>query len=222
MPAAPGPPERYDYENRRNGKANLFAFLDVRQPWRHVKVTEHQIARDFVLCMRNLRDIHYPDADLIRVVMDNLSTHNRQSYTRPSRRPRRIASFNVWSFIIHPNTPTSSSPAFAGASYGGNRNRCVTWSMPGSPHRRARSSSLNSRRGSNNAMLPVRGSNGSSPRSRRETSWHAPTPTPPKSDNHCAEVLSCSPFQAAGTENLCLFVQAVQHGRRWAKQEARS
>ena len=34
--------------------------------------------------------------------------------------------------------------------------------------------------------------------------------------------LSCSPFQAAGTENLCLFVQAVQHGRHWAKQEARS
>ena len=37
-----------------------------------------------------------------------------------------------------------------------------------------------------------------------------------------ASVLSCSPFQAAGTENLCLFVQAVQHGRHWAKQEARS
>jgi glucose/mannose transport system permease protein len=34
--------------------------------------------------------------------------------------------------------------------------------------------------------------------------------------------LSCSPFQAAGTENLCLFVQVVQHGRHWAKQEARS
>jgi hypothetical protein len=40
-----------------------------------VKVTQHRAARDFAECMRNLVDIHYPKADLIRVVMDNLSTH---------------------------------------------------------------------------------------------------------------------------------------------------
>ena len=44
----------------------------------------------------------------------------------------------------------------------------------------------------------------------------------PGSDQAHLRTLSCSPFQAAGTENLCLFVQAVQHGRHWAKQEARS
>jgi transposase len=74
--AAPGQPERYDYEYRRNGTANLFVFLDVHRPWRHVKVTEHRTARDFAVCMRDLTDTHYPTADLIRVVMDNLSTHN--------------------------------------------------------------------------------------------------------------------------------------------------
>jgi hypothetical protein len=33
-------------------------------------------ARDFAFCMRDLADTHYPNAELIRVVMDNLSTHN--------------------------------------------------------------------------------------------------------------------------------------------------
>jgi transposase len=75
IPAAPGQPERYDCEYRRNGTANLFVFLDAHEPWRHVKVTDHRTAQDYAACMRDLTDIHYPDADLIRVVQDNLSTH---------------------------------------------------------------------------------------------------------------------------------------------------
>ena len=75
IPAAPGQPARYDYEYRRNGTANLFVFLDAHKSWRHVKVAEHRAAADFAHCMRDLVDIHYPDADLIRVVLDNLSTH---------------------------------------------------------------------------------------------------------------------------------------------------
>ena len=75
VPAVPGQPERYDYEYRRNGTANLFVFLDAHRPWRHVKVTERRTARDFALCMRDLVDTHYPEAELIRVVLDNLSTH---------------------------------------------------------------------------------------------------------------------------------------------------
>src|ERR1700685_746555 len=75
IPAAPGQPERYDCEYRRNGPANLFVFLDAHTSWRHVKVTDHRTARDFADCMREVADVHYPDADRIRVVMDNLSTH---------------------------------------------------------------------------------------------------------------------------------------------------
>ena len=75
IPPAPGQPERYDCEYRRNGTANLFVFLDAHQAWRHVKVTERRTAQDFALCMRDLADTHYPEADLIRVVLDNLSTH---------------------------------------------------------------------------------------------------------------------------------------------------
>jgi hypothetical protein len=75
IPAKPGQPERYDCEYRRNGKANLFVFLDAHKSWRHVKATQQRTAQDFVACMRDIADIHYPDADLIRVVLDNLSTH---------------------------------------------------------------------------------------------------------------------------------------------------
>jgi transposase len=76
IPPAPGQPERYDCEYKRNGTANVFVFVDAHKSWRHVKVTDHRAARDFAHCMRDLADTHYPDADRIRVVMDNLSTHS--------------------------------------------------------------------------------------------------------------------------------------------------
>jgi transposase len=75
LPPEPGQPERYDYEYRRNGTANLFVFLDAHRPWRHVKVTAQRTAVDFAQCMRDLVDTHYPRARKIRVVLDNLSTH---------------------------------------------------------------------------------------------------------------------------------------------------
>jgi len=76
IPSAPGQLERYDCEYRRNGTANLFIFLDAHKSWHHVKVTEQRTAADFAHCMKDLVDVHYPQADLIRVVMDNLSTHS--------------------------------------------------------------------------------------------------------------------------------------------------
>jgi transposase len=75
IPATPGCPARVDYEYRRNGTANLFIFLDVHRPWRHVKVTDRRAGGDFAECMRDLVDVHYPKAQRIRVVLDNLSTH---------------------------------------------------------------------------------------------------------------------------------------------------
>jgi transposase len=76
IPAGPGKLERYDCEYRRNGTANLFVFLDAHHSWRKVKVTERRAAEDFAQCMRDLVDEHYPDAEKIRVVLDNLSTHS--------------------------------------------------------------------------------------------------------------------------------------------------
>ena len=74
-PAQPGKPARIDYEYRRGGTANLFVFLDAHQPWRHVKVSERKTAHDFASCMYELAEVHYRDAETIRVVLDNLSSH---------------------------------------------------------------------------------------------------------------------------------------------------
>jgi transposase len=74
IPARPGQLERYDCEYKRNGTANLFVFLDVHRPWRKVKVTESRAAVDFAACMRELADVHFPKAERIRVVLDNLSS----------------------------------------------------------------------------------------------------------------------------------------------------
>jgi transposase len=76
IPAAPGQLERYDCEYRRNGTVNLFVFLDAHRAWRRVKVTNQRTARDFAECMRDLVDLHYPQAERVRVVLDNLSTHS--------------------------------------------------------------------------------------------------------------------------------------------------
>ena len=76
IPAKPGQLERYDCEYKRNGTANLFVFLDVHRPWRKVKVTDRRAAGDFAECMREVSDVHFPKAEKIRVVMDNLSTHS--------------------------------------------------------------------------------------------------------------------------------------------------
>jgi transposase len=76
IPPEPGQLERYDCEYKRNGTANLFIFLDVHQPWRKVKVTDRRAAEDFATCMRELTDVDFPEADRIRIVLDNLSTHS--------------------------------------------------------------------------------------------------------------------------------------------------
>ena len=92
IPAEPGQLERYDYEYRRNGTVNLFVVLDVHRPWRNVKVTERRAAEDYAQCMRELVDVHYPDAEYIRVVQDNLSTHSGGALyqTFPPAEARRI------------------------------------------------------------------------------------------------------------------------------------
>jgi transposase len=92
IPAAPGRPQRYDYEYRRNGTVNLFVFLDAHRSWRRVKVTGHRASDDFALCMRELVDSDFPQAERIRVVLDNLSTHTPAALyaTLPPAEARRV------------------------------------------------------------------------------------------------------------------------------------
>ena len=92
IPPEPGQVERYDCEYRRDGTANLFVFLDANRPWRKVKVTARRTAIDFAVCMRELADLHYPKAERIRVVLDNLSTHSAGAFYQafPAEQARRL------------------------------------------------------------------------------------------------------------------------------------
>ena len=75
IPAQPGQRERYDYEYKREGTANLFEFFQPLAGWRQVKVTARRTKIDFAHCMKDLVDLHFPDAIKIKVVLDNLNTH---------------------------------------------------------------------------------------------------------------------------------------------------
>ena len=74
-PARPGQPRRYDYEYQRNGTRNLFLVCEPQAGWRHIEVTMQRTMHDFAHQMRWLVDDRYPDAKVIRVVLDNLNTH---------------------------------------------------------------------------------------------------------------------------------------------------
>lgn len=78
-PAKPGRKARYDYEYQRNGTCNLFMMFQPGAGWRHAKVTDQRTKTDFAQCMRELVDVHFPHAEKIRVVMDNLNTHTPAS-----------------------------------------------------------------------------------------------------------------------------------------------
>ena len=73
--AAPGRVERYDTEYQRNGTRNLFMICEPKGGWRHVEVTGRRTAVDFAHQMKWLVDSAYPDAEVIRLVLDNLNTH---------------------------------------------------------------------------------------------------------------------------------------------------
>jgi hypothetical protein len=74
-PVGPGRPARVDYEYERNGTANLFVVVDPHAGRRYVAVTERRTKADFARQMKALCDDLYPDADRVRVVLDNLNTH---------------------------------------------------------------------------------------------------------------------------------------------------
>ena len=75
LPACPGRPRREDYEYVRAGTRNPFLTCEPKRGWRHVAVTQRRTMQDFAQQMRWLVDEAYPDAPVVRLVLDNLNTH---------------------------------------------------------------------------------------------------------------------------------------------------
>jgi len=79
LPAHSGQPRRYDYTYARDGTRNLFLFCEPQAGWRQITVTERRTKVDFAHQMKWLVDDRYPEADIIRLVVDNLNTHKAAS-----------------------------------------------------------------------------------------------------------------------------------------------
>lgn len=80
-PIAPtaGQPAKVDYEYRRHGVASVWMFSEPLAGWRKVNVSERRTAVDWAHQICALVDVHYPDAERVTVVLDNLNTHTLAS-----------------------------------------------------------------------------------------------------------------------------------------------
>ena len=78
-PLAPGRPARQDYEYQRGGVCNLFLVCEPLAGWRQVMASDRRTRIDWAHCIKDLVDLHYPDAEQIVLVQDNLNTHTPAS-----------------------------------------------------------------------------------------------------------------------------------------------
>ena len=182
IPAEPGQLERYDYEYRRNGTVNLFMFLDANRPWRKVKVTARRTAEDYAHCMRDLVDVHYPNAETIRVVQDNLSSHSAGALYEAfapaeARRILRRLDFHF--------TPKHASWLnMVEIEIGVLRGQCLDRRID-DPMELNREIAAWERQRIRQALASI----GCSQLTRPAAKWVPLTPARPKSHNHCAELL---------------------------------
>jgi len=100
IPMAPGRPARHDYEYKRNGAVSLFMLFAPLGGWRHVSVSAHRGAIDYAHVLKALSDVHFPKAEAITLVQDNLNTHTPASLYRafPPDEARRIANRFEWHY----------------------------------------------------------------------------------------------------------------------------
>ena len=80
LPMEPGHPKREGYQYKRNGVCTIFIAFEPLTGKRIVQVRKRRTKKDYALFMKYVADTHYPEADLIRVVQDNLNTHNPSSF----------------------------------------------------------------------------------------------------------------------------------------------
>jgi hypothetical protein len=99
-PPAPGLAAREDYEYVRCGSGALALAFDPHRAWRHAWVGARRTAVDFAGWLRDLSDAHYPAAEVIRLVVDNLNTHGPGALYEafPAEEARRLAQRFEWHY----------------------------------------------------------------------------------------------------------------------------
>jgi len=100
LPLKPGQIARHDYEYERNGTANLFMMFAPLEGWRQVKVTDRHTAIDYAQVLKDLSDLHFPNATKIVLVQDNLNTHKPASLYEafPPQEARRLVERFEWHY----------------------------------------------------------------------------------------------------------------------------
>ena len=106
---APGQPVRYDYEYRRQGVCNLFLIAAPQQGWRTVQVTARRTKLDFAAVLRDLVDVHFPQAEKVVLVCDNLNTHHSSVLYEAFAPAEAGASLPDWSGTTRPSTAAGST-----------------------------------------------------------------------------------------------------------------
>jgi DDE superfamily endonuclease len=93
LPVAPGQPARHDPEYARDGVANLFLVTEPLRGWRQVRVSDQRTRIDWAHCIKDLVDVHYPAAERLVLVMDQLNTHSPASLYQafPPSEAKRLA-----------------------------------------------------------------------------------------------------------------------------------
>jgi hypothetical protein len=79
LPARPGCPAKRDYEYERKGVCHQLMMCEPLRGWRHVRVSERRTRKDYAECLRELVEVHYPKAEKVLLVQDNLNTHDGAS-----------------------------------------------------------------------------------------------------------------------------------------------
>jgi len=80
IPMKPGSPEKYDYEYIRNGTANIFVAVEFKAGKRVTQVTQRRTMVDFAQFMKLLVTEEYSEAELLRIVTDNLNIHKEKAF----------------------------------------------------------------------------------------------------------------------------------------------
>ncbi len=81
IPMKPGRAQKYDYEYRRNGTCNIFVAVEPKAGKHHIKVTDQRTRKDFALFIKWLLDDKYKQAKKVLLVLDNLNTHFKKSFS---------------------------------------------------------------------------------------------------------------------------------------------
>ena len=98
LPTRPGSPTKEDYEYERLGVCNQLRMCAPLRGWRHVKVSERWTRKDYAPCVRELVEVHYPQAKKIRLVQDNLNSHDgvRLYEAFAAKQARRLLDKIAW------------------------------------------------------------------------------------------------------------------------------